>query len=84
MILFNKEKDLILKLTNLVLFLWLIISLALFYVAIVDILMPKPLMDYDEYSVTDCYYLKSLDEDNKEESCQESYEQYLINNRVII
>ncbi|NLL44944.1 MAG: hypothetical protein GX247_04705 [Mollicutes bacterium] len=70
--LFNKEKDLILKVTNLVLLLWLIGSITIFYINLVDVIMPKPLMTYDEYRSIHCEY-KTFE--NKEE-CQTFYNSY--------
>lgn len=72
MSLFNREKDLILKITNLVLLLWLIGSITIFYINIIDIVMPKPLMNYDEYRSIHCEF-KAFE--NKE-NCQEYYNSY--------
>lgn len=78
MSLFNKEKDLILKVTNLVLLLWLIGSITIFYINIIDIIMPRPLMTYDEYKGINCEY-KAFD--NKE-NCQEYYNSYKKSNET--
>ena len=43
--LFNKEKDLILKVTNLVLLLWLIGSITIFYINLVDVIVPETIND---------------------------------------
>lgn len=69
---FRKEKDLILKLTNLVLLLWLIGSITVLYVNVVDIFMPNPVMTYNEYKGSSCAY----DLDESEESCQSQYNSY--------
>ena len=46
---FKKDKDLILKITNGVLVLWLIGSIVALYVNTIDILMPSKVMTYPEY-----------------------------------
>lgn len=70
--LFQRDKDLILKLTNLVLLLWLIGSIAVLYVNVVDIIMPRSIMTYNEFKDSNCVY--NIDE--SEESCETQYTSY--------
>ena len=75
--LFSKEKDLILKITNLVLLMWLIGSITVFYVNIVDIIMPRPLMTYDEYQKIYCGYKET----EIKIDCQAEYQSYKRTNK---
>lgn len=76
--LFKREKDLILKLTNLVLLMWLIGSITVLYVNIVDLVMPTPIMTYDEYKNANCLY----DPDQTENDCQTQYTSYKSYNKT--
>jgi hypothetical protein len=76
--LFRREKDLILKLTNLVLLLWLIGSITILYINVIDILLPRPLMTYDEYKISNCVY----NVDQSEENCQSQYSTYKTYNKT--
>lgn len=66
--LFEKEKDLILKLVNLVLIIWLISAITFFHVSLVDIIMPDKIMTYDDYKATYCNFKIEGDD------CQTQYE----------
>ncbi len=54
---FDKEKDWILKLVNLILILWLIGSLIFFYTSVVDVLIEEKPMPYNLYKQKHCEYL---------------------------
>lgn len=54
---FDKEKDWILKLVNLILILWLIGSLIFFYTSVVDVLIKEKPMSYNLYKQKHCEYL---------------------------
>jgi hypothetical protein len=73
--LFIKEKDFILKITNLVLLLWLVSSIVLLFTSIVNVIMPRPIMTYDEYNKTSCYLNVDATDDEKN-ACENNYEQY--------
>ena len=69
--LFDNEKDLILKLTNLVLLVWLISAITFFQIALVDIIMPDPQMAYSEY---ESLYCGLEDPNNNDDRCPDLYE----------
>lgn len=73
--LFNHEKDLILKITNLILLIWLITSITLLYTTVVDSIMTKPLQTYEKYKVSNCYY-EATDMNTSDKNCQTAYESY--------
>ncbi|MDD2181672.1 MAG: hypothetical protein PHW32_04825 [Bacilli bacterium] len=70
--LFDSEKDWILKVTNLVLLVWLIAAITFFQIAIVDIAIPDYAMSYSEYESVYCAPFDQ--EDYKEENCMEQYD----------
>ncbi len=70
--LFDKKKDLILKITNLVLLIWLISAITFFQVALVDIIMPEQELSYKEYEILYCNYEEELKDLNN--NCLIRYE----------
>jgi hypothetical protein len=81
MILFNKDKDFIHKITNFVLLLWLIGSFVFLYTTIVNLIIPRPLMNYDDYKVYNCYLSDAKEDIGNNDYCQTQYEQYKIFNK---
>ncbi len=75
MYLFDRKKDLILKITNLVLCLWLIASVTILYVNILDYFMEEPEMTYEQYKALNCYYGKEIDDEV--DFCESQYQNYL-------
>ncbi len=73
--LFNKEKDLIHRIANLVLLLWLIISITVFYVNVVNNFFTESFLDFEDYETVNCYYMYK--EDLDEEFCKRQYQDYL-------
>ena len=73
MLLFDKKKDFIFKITNLILLLWFLISLTVFYINTINLLVPNPVMDYDEYKVTNCYYYAK---EETEDLCEQGFVNY--------
>ena len=71
--LFDKEKDLILKLTNLVLLVWLISAITFFHISLVDIIWPTPSMEYSEYEGIYCNIKEPY---NEHDNCLKNYEYY--------
>jgi len=70
MVLFNKKKDLILKITNLVLSLWLILVTILFYSSIINMVIPARQLSFDEYESMNCVGLET------DQSCEDMYANY--------
>ena len=52
--LFGKEKELVLKLVNSVLFIWLVIAVVLFFYNIVYLFVQEPSLTYEEYKAVNC------------------------------
>ena len=52
--LFGKEKELVLKLVNGVLFIWLVIAVVLFFYNLVYLFVQEPSLTYDEYKSINC------------------------------
>lgn len=78
MILFSQEKEIVFKLTNAVLLLWLIAATAFFSSNVIDILLKEPTRDltYEEYRLNNCPSFKedtSLSEEEREARCQFNY-----------
>lgn len=76
MMLFKKDIDLILKLTNLALILWFIGALIAVYVNFINIMMPSRIMTYTEYTETNCTT------NNSETDCTKLYNQYKSSNKM--
>lgn len=66
---FDKEKDLILKIVNLILTLWLIGSIIFLHTVITDIVVKEPALTYEEYSLNNCYF-----EEDEAERCKQNFE----------
>lgn len=77
--LFNKEKDFILKITNLVLVISLISALTIFYVNIINYCYKPHKVGYKEYKGAYC-----LIETKEEEEiiCKQRYESYIGDNKT--
>ncbi len=69
--LFTQEKDLILKITNLVLLIWLISAVTFFQVTLVDVVWPEKDLNYQECELLYCFPGEKLED---EDSCLERYE----------
>ena len=52
--LFNKDKDLIFKIANLILIIWLIGAITVFWMKVTDTIYPTRIPSYDEYKITYC------------------------------
>lgn len=74
---FNKEKDLILKIVNLILILWLIGGFIFLYVSVVDTLMTEPTLNYEEYKLTNCHF------EENDSICRDYYNSYNVTNRMM-
>jgi hypothetical protein len=78
---FSKERDLVHRIANLILILWLVISIFICYSSLIDIFVKKPLLNYEEYKVQSCgKYVPTEDRDDID-YCEQQYEQYKINDK---
>ncbi len=69
--LFNKDKDLILKIVNLVFLVWLISAIAFFQVSIVDIIIPNQMENYEQYEEL---YCNNGEDTGLKDNCKTRYE----------
>ncbi|MDD3048565.1 MAG: hypothetical protein PHQ89_01055 [Bacilli bacterium] len=72
--LFNKEKDLIHRIANLILILWVIVAIFVTYSSVVNLAVKQKVLSYKEYQTTGCYNLSTDD-------CKLEYQRYEINNK---
>ena len=52
--LFSKEKDLIHRVANLILILWLVIAIFIMYNSFINTIIKEPILTYDEYKIENC------------------------------
>lgn len=80
---FDNEKDLIFRITNLVLIIWLVGSITAFWIKVVDVIYPEEIPVYEQYKYINCqkYIEIETTEDTpkySEEDCKNQYDnQYL-------
>ncbi len=75
---FNKEKDLIHRIVNLILIIWLVVAIFIFYSSTVDILIKEKELTYDEYELI---YCNNQDENELISDCESDYQRYVINKK---
>ena len=75
--LFDKDKELILKLTNAALLVWFIGALVFTFSSGLDLVLEEPLREqtYDEYK-SSCYVDDSLSVGEQEKNCESQYREY--------
>lgn len=78
MILFSKDKEIIFKITNAVLLIWLLGALVFTCNNIIDLLVKAPQYTYNEYELENCGYLKDADGGYDQNSCRDAYDRYLL------
>ena len=76
MILFSSEKEIIFKIVNGILLLWLIAAIAITCTQIIQMLVSEPNYTYEEYKAANCYFdtkdttLSTIEQEN---NCHSSY-----------
>lgn len=78
---FNKEKDFVLKLTNIVLILWLIGAISAFQFSLTDMLIKEPKLTLSEYEVYYCNGYRGYKEEITSpvnDDCNDQYAVYEI------
>lgn len=76
MILFSNDKEIVFKLTNAFLLIWLIAATAISVGNIINLVLKEPMIDrtYEEYAALNCSYLKEeLDELEADNICLSQY-----------
>lgn len=86
MILFSNEKEIIFKITNAILLIWLVAAIAISCGSVITLLVKEPVQKYtySEYEVINCSYYKGEDNITEEESaqrCLADYNNYNFNNK---
>lgn len=81
MILFSKDKEIIFKITNAILLIWLLGALVFTANNIIDLLVKKPEYTYNEYELENCSYTKIPNSETDEDYCQDSYDRYLLDRK---
>ncbi len=74
--LFNKDKELILKITNGILVIWLIGSIIFTGNNIVNLLIREPELTYNQYELKYC--VNKEDAENNDQYCQRMYDSFML------
>lgn len=64
--LFNREKDLMHRIANLVFLVWFVIATVVLYTQVVDFIIVKPKEKYESYKISSCKEIS-------DKSCKENY-----------
>ncbi len=83
MSLFSKDKEIIFKITNAILLIWLIAAVVFTFSSIINLIYTEPTRDYtfEEYKATNCNYKdETTSEEEYEQMCQTYYNDYKFNN----
>ena len=75
---FSKDKELILKITNGVLIIWLLGALIFTGNNLVDLMLKEPEMTYEEYETTYCINKMEKDDDDY---CERMFESFKLNDK---
>lgn len=81
MILFSHDKEIIFKITNAVLLVWLVAALVIASSSIIRLVLKEPVRtySYDEYKLDSCSYMKEgldITDPEIEQRCQLNYNNY--------
>ncbi len=75
--LFSKEKDLIHRIANLILVVWLVSAVFIFYSSFINLMIKEPVLSYDEYELEYCQKVS----EEKEDYCKNAYNNYKLTNQ---
>lgn len=81
MILFSHDKEIIFKITNAVLLVWLVAALVIASSSVIRLVLKEPVRtySYEEYKLDSCTYMKedsNLTDEDAEQRCQFNYNNY--------
>ncbi len=82
MFLFSKEKEIIFKITNAILLIWLVAAVVFVASSIIQLTLKEPVREYTyiEYKNTSCIYKDdTLSDDENDQLCQNQYDDYKFN-----
>lgn len=80
--LFSKEKEIIFKITNAILLIWLIASIVFVASSIIELSVKEPVREYtfEEYKVSNCIYKDdNVSDEENETICLTQYNDYKFN-----
>ena len=87
MILFSSDKEIIFKITNAVLLIWLVGAIAIAVSSTIQLLVPDPAANYSYAEYKDAYCVAfdekttdALTDAEKEKQCESDYNNYKLNN----
>ena len=85
MYLFSKDKEIIFKITNAILLIWLIGATVVFSSSIIELVLKEPSRNYtyEQYKIANCkYYMedKDLTDETKDQRCKLEYDNYKLSN----
>jgi hypothetical protein len=69
---FSKDNDIIKRIMNLILVVWIIVAIVISYNSVVDLLFDNPKYNYEEYKIKYCN-----EELDKYTTCEKKYETHL-------
>ena len=78
--LFSKDRDIIHRINNLVLIVWLVIAIFFFYSSFVDLFIKMPVLTYEEFEVSHCN-VKDPKIPTNNDNCQDSYKKYKLSEK---
>jgi hypothetical protein len=81
--LFSKDKDLIHRIANFVLIIWIVVGVLIAYTGLINLVVKKYQLTYDEYKIQYCNLSVNPTDTDKDEDnyCQDNYERYKIGNK---
>ncbi len=81
--LFCEKKNIFLKIMNGLFLIWLITALIILFANVINVLMPDPSLNYEEFKATNCHYMiKEANEEDDEEECLRQYDISKMNRRI--
>jgi hypothetical protein len=74
MVLFSSDKEIIFKITNAVLLIWLVAAIAVAFSSVIRLVVKEPVREYtyEEFKITNCSYFKDdveLTEEEQDQRC---------------
>lgn len=83
MSLFSKEKEIIFKITNAILLIWLVAAVVFTFTSLINLVYKEPTRNYnyDEYKSTNCLYKDAnVSDEEYEQNCLTFYNDYKFSN----
>lgn len=84
MFLFNKEKEIILRITNAILLIWLVAAIVFTASSVIELTLKEPVRKYtyEEYKLNNCIYKdENMTDEENDNICLNQYNDYEWNNK---